>query len=251
MIDIAMLSCNRKRITRTSIEEIKKRTILSHKLTVLDNGSQDGSADMLLDMWRDGIVDHVVFSNENNGVHWGFNRLLELITGSLYICTDNDIVPPYPVDGCDWLMQLLALMMEYYDDGYTAIACRPHVMIGDNVKKMFTDSPPVRERGHVGAVLRLMRTEAVREVGGWKRDIRPSRNNEEWYICGKLRKAGWKVGYARDIRVIHLFGEGEDEDPWGYPLDVEHGHVERWPPVNHYNWERMGIDWEKCLPVTS
>jgi len=170
--------------------------------------------------------------------------LLEFATSSpYYICTDPDIIPQNTDP--DWLAQLIDLADRHPE--YAAIALRPHVMIGDNAAKMFQDSPEVRERDHVGAVLRLMRTEAVREVGGWRQDyVKPSRNNEEWYICGKLRKAGWKVGYARDIRAIHLFGEGDDEDPWGYPLGVEHGHVERWPPVNRYNWRRLEIDWETC-----
>jgi len=249
MIDIMMLSCNRKRITRTSIEGIQRRTTTPHKLTVLDNGSVDGSTKMLVDMEVDGVIDRVIVSGDNKGVHWGFNRLLDLVMDPFYVCTDNDIIPPYSIEEGDWLSRLLMLMDEH--DDYAAIACRPHIMIGDNHERMFRDAPPVRERGHVGAVLRLMRTDAVREVGGWKKDVRPSRNNEEWYICGKLREVGWKVGYSRDVRIIHLFGEGENEDPWGYPLGVEHGHVARWPPVNHYSWERMGIDWEKCLPVMS
>lgn len=247
MIDICMLTCNRARITDISIREIAARTTTPYKLHVLDNGSEDGTPDLLTDLWKEGLVHHLTFSNTNYGVHWGFNRLLEMVTGPLYICTDPDIVPPSPTDEGDWLARLLALMER--NPEYAAIACRPHVMIGDNAAAMFADSPPVRERGHVGAVLRLMRANEVRGVGGWRRVRQPSRNNEEWYICGQLHKADWKVGYARDIQCIHLWGDADyGEDPWGYPLGVEHGHKDRWPPVNHYSWERMGIDWESCMP---
>ena len=33
---------------------------------------------------------------------------------------------------------------------------------------MFDNSPEILNRDHAGSVLRLMRTEAVRRVGGWK-----------------------------------------------------------------------------------
>ena len=248
-IDIALLSCNRRRITEASIRAIQERTTTPHRLLVLDNGSVDGSDDLIKALAAEGLVDGYELSADNNGVHWGFNCLLDWAQSDPYICTDNDIIPPVPVDGRDWLSRLLDLAQRHPD--YAAIACRPHVMIGDNVKRMFADAPEVVQRGHVGAVLRLMRPGLVREAGGWKKIKQASRNNEEWHICGKLRKAGYKVGYARDLRIIHLFGEpeySEDEDPWGYPHGVEHGHKDRWPPVNHFNWRKMRIDWETCEP---
>lgn len=246
MIDIMMLSCNRKRITRISIEEIERRTTTPHRLVVLDNGSTDSSDVMLRASEIRGIVDEIFLDNENKGVHWGHNRLLDLVETPLYVCADNDLIPPSPVDGTDWLTRLVDLMDRYPD--YAAIACRPHVMIGDSVVKMFTDAPEVVERGHVGAHLRVMRTEAVRAVGGWQKQVRPSRNNEEKWICGKLKKAGWKVGYSRDVRCIHMFGDPElGEDSWGYTEGTYHeGHTDRWPPVHHFSWERLGIDWETC-----
>jgi glycosyltransferase involved in cell wall biosynthesis len=245
MIDIAMLTCNRARITEISIREIAARTVTPYRLHVVDNGSVDGTRDVLTDLWGDGLIHSIGLSDENNGVHWGFNELLKMATGPFYVCTDPDIVPPSPTEDGDWLARLLALTATH--PGYAAIACRPHVMIGDNVERMFAGAPEVVQRDHVGAVLRLMRTAEVRNVGGWRKVKHPSRNNEEWYICGQLRKAGWAVGYARDIPVIHLFGDpGHGEDPWGYPQGVEHGHKDRWPPVNHYSWERMGIGWETC-----
>lgn len=245
-IDICLLSCNRRRITETSIYAIQTRTTTPYRLRVLDNGSVDGSDELIKDLALGGLIDEFYLSPENNGVHWGFNFLLGMVQSDPYICTDNDIIPPVPVDGRDWLARLLDLGERYPD--YAAIACRPHIMIGDNVNRMFADAPEIVQRDHVGAVLRLMRPSLVREVGGWKDVRHPSRNNEEWHICGLLRKAGHEVGYSRDLRIIHLWGEGDEEDPWGYPLGVEHGHVDRWPPVNRYGWERLGIDWETCLP---
>ncbi len=248
MIDICMLTCNRARLTRIAIEELKRRTTTPHRLAVLDNGSTDGTVEVLQDLRAQGLIDALELADENRGVHWGHNRLLDnFALSDVYVCTDPDIVPQAPTPAGDWLLQLLVLIDERPD--YAAIACRPHAMIGDG-KDMFDGAPAVLERGHVGAVLRLMRTDAVTEAGGWKKVQRPSRNHEERWICGKLAGAGWKVGYARDVRAIHLFGDPEQgEDPWGYPAEMtpqEHGHRPVWPPPHAYGWERRGVDWDTC-----
>jgi GT2 family glycosyltransferase len=241
-----MLSCNRLRVTRTAIEEIVARTTTPYRLTVLDNGSTDGSGEMLHGLWQDRAINNLMRHKDNNGVHWGHNWLLDQVQTPLYICADNDLIPQSPIDGVDWLALLLGVMERHPD--YAAIACRPHVMIGDSVVKMFADAPEVVERGHIGAHLRLMRTEAVRATGGWQRQVRPSRNHEEKWICKRLKQDGWKVGYARDVRCIHLFGEPElGEDSWGYSAGTYHeGHTDRWPPVHHFQWDRQGVDWETC-----
>lgn len=245
MIDIAMLSCNRMRITEISIRELASRTLTPYRLLVLDNGSVDGSQDMLSDLYDEGLIHYLQLDQENTGVHWGHNELLEAVKSApFYICTDGDIVPQFPVKGVDWLELLVRLAKRNPD--YGAISLRPHVMIGEPLDR-FDGSPEIREMSHTGAWLRLMEPAVVREVGGWKKEKKPSRNNEDWYICGKLKKAGYKVGIARDIRAIHQFGKEEvGEDPWGYPRGVKHGHRPVWPPVNHSAWDRLGIDWETC-----
>jgi len=251
-IDIAMLSCNRRRLTEMAVREIKDRTTMPHRLIVLDNGSEDGSYEMLLELADDGLIDELLYQDENYGVHWGFNRLLEEIETDYYICTDNDLIPESPRNGSDWLAKISSLLDRH--PRYGAIACRPHILIGEPANR-FDDAGEVRPMSHIGAHLRIMRTSLVRDVGGWRGDTRePSRDNEDWWIGGKLDDAGFEVGYSRDIRAIHLFGKDEfDEDDWGYPLSLygepnEHGHTERWPPVSHYSWERQGIDWETCQP---
>jgi len=245
--DICMLTCNRKRITETSIREISARTTTPHRLRVLDNGSTDGTLDALTGLVEAGDIDALYTGDGNRGIHWGFNALLGLAETNLYVCADNDLVPQSPVEAGDWLGLLLDLMKRHPD--YAAIACLPHYLIGDSLQSWLDGAGEIIERPWCGAALRIMRTEAVREVGGWRDTRDPSRNNEERWICGKLQEAGWKVGYSRDVRVIHLWGDTyANEDPWGYPIGFEHGHRDVWPPPDHYNWHRLGVDWKTCKP---
>lgn len=247
MIDITMVTCNRARISEISITEIKERTVTPHRLIVMDNGSEDNTPEMLKRLHKEGYIDALVLWPENTGIHFARNMLLSLVETPWFVSTDDDIVPAM-FDGEDWLARLEDLYME--NDDYTAIACTPHVFIGAALPE---DPPELWERSHVGAVLRWMHTNTTRRVGGWKNEKAPGRNNEEWWICGKLREQGEKVGYATRIPAIHLFGN-ENEDPWGYDKSMkpeDHGHREISPAVNNYSWERMGIDWHTCRPKNS
>ena len=249
MIDIAVLSCNRRRITELCIREIKSRTITPHRLIVMDNGSEDGTAEMLLELYSDGLIDRLALLEENAGVHFGFNQLLAVVKSEpYYICTDADLIPCSPIDGKDWLSRLIELADANPDFG--AIACKPHVFIG-GVPGWDESKEPV-EVPWAGAALRLMKTSVVREVGGWENIKRASRNHEERWISARLKEAGYKVGYAAKIPCIHLWGdESLGEDPWGYPIEMkpeDHGHREIWPPASNFAWERMGIDFLTCLP---
>lgn len=247
MIDVCILACNRKRITELCIRELRARTTTPHRLVVLDNGSEDGTMEMLEGLFTEGLISKLVLLEENTGVHVGFNALLDLVTSEpYYICTDADLIPAVPVEGRDWLGRLVELADA--NPEYGAIACRPHILIGEPADR-FDGCGEIREMSHVGAHLRVMRVSAVRECGGWKKEKVPSRNNEDWYIAAQLKKLGLKVGYSSQIRCIHEFGQPElGEDPWGYPEGVEHGHVDRWPPVDRFSWDIRGIDWLTCEP---
>jgi glycosyltransferase involved in cell wall biosynthesis len=252
MIDIAVLTFNRCRISETMLRELHRRTTTPHRTIVVDNGSTDGTPEMLEELVDAGMIDRLVLLDENTGIHWGHNVRLSMVETPLYVATDDDLVPEAPREGSDWLAKLVHLMAER--PNLAAVACTPHVMIGDQVNKMLEGKPPVVKRGHIGGHLRLMRTDAVCDVGGWLQVKRPERNNEEKHICGKLRKAGWWVGYARDVRAIVLWGDDDEgEDPWGYPEEMggapSHGHRDIWPPVNRFGYERYNVDWETCRPI--
>lgn len=249
MIDIAMLSFNRARITHLSITEIVCRTTSPFRLIVYDNGSKDDSVEMLHHWLKKGFLHLLLLSDENRGVHFGFNWLLEHIQSEpYYICTDNDLLPCAPLEGRDWLSRLVQLAEAHSDFG--AISCRPHIFVGGIPN--WDESKELIEVPWAGAALRLMRTCEVRQAGGWDKVIRPSRDNEERWISDRLHRRGLKVGYARDIRCFHIFGERGKTDPWGYPPDwkpEKHGHREISPPVYIYG-DRSKYDPQTWEPLS-
>jgi len=232
-IDICLVSWKREDYTVKVVEYLVDRTRLGFRLILVINEYNRFESMEMLD--RIGLYARskgtdpvenrwVVLANRGNeGLEKARNQALSYVKSEIFVDVDNDILCP-DLEPC-WLTQLLGLMEEHPD--YAAIALRTHVFVADG-NFFHGHAEPVVERGHVGGSLRAARTKAVLEVGGWTG--RPGRGSEERDISGKLRRAGWKVGYANYLICYHMFGKN-----WGYggmdPKD--HGHAERLAPHIH------------------
>lgn len=218
--DILMVTWERPDITEKVIKTIKLNTKPgTYSLHVVDNGSDKYMVGKLRELLEAGYITTLVENPENLGLEPARNQLMELAGGKYIITTDNDCLPPRIADGKDWLERLITLMENNPD--YGAISCRTQVMIGTGniFEEADKDGDEIVEFGHPGGSLRIMRTEAVRDVGGWRGE-QAGRGSEERYICGKLHESGWKTGFATQVRTLHLFGDRRQAtDRWGYPAD--------------------------------
>lgn len=233
-IDIWMVAYKRKEFTENAINYLYTRTDYPYRLFVVDNNSDDGTSDMLTRAEEDGKVFLSVRISRNVGIHMAHNIGLSLVDSSLCVSTDNDIYVPdtRDRDGKCWLTQLVELMDNPKNINYCAVACQPHVFLG--AKNLEGAENGVFEAPMAGAVMRIMRTDVVRRVGGWDRHFNANRNHEEKTVCSRIQDiAKGKVGYAEKLVCYHDFGE---DNNWGYE-DIhphEHGHRipgdEIWPP---------------------
>lgn len=197
-VDIFITTFLRQEFSSKCIKYLKERTKTPFRLFVIDNGGNEHL--------REEAFLYIALSN-NIGVHAAWNLALSLAESDYFITTDPDLLVPDLEP--DWLSQLCDVMDS--NPGYGAISLHPHVFIGAAGIDPAT-SLPVVERNMCGAVMRIMRTEAVRDAGGWEHKIESGRNHEERTICSRLQSKGWKVGITPKIRAYHLFGEN-----WGYP----------------------------------
>lgn len=231
--DLHLISWNRPKMTELVIKTIHRNTKRdSFRLVVLDNGSEGYTPNMLFDMHENGLIDELILLPHNIGLEAARQKLLlESTRSPQFVCIDNDCLPPPVREGVDWIDRLLTLLVRYED--FAAIACRTQVMIGTG--NIFEEADQagddIVEFPHPGGSLRIMRTEAVLEVGGWDR-IATGRGAEERFICGKLRDAGYRTAFASQIRTLHLFGTRGDQgtDRWGYdkqlkPEDTGHSDI--------------------------
>src|SRR3990167_9373927 len=203
-VDIFITAYLRQYYTEQTIEYLDKRTKYPYRLFIINNG---GNNEVCEEATKQNKLFLEVRMSYNVGIHAVWNTALSLTESEYFITSDNDIYVPQ-LDP-DWLTQLVKFMDERPD--YGAISLCPHVFIGAAAIDP-NDPEDVKERNMCGAVMRIMRTETVRQVGGWEHKMEEGRNHEERTICSRLQSAGYKVGIASRIRAYHLFGKN-----WGYP----------------------------------
>lgn len=241
-IDIFILAWNRVELTKNTIRFLHERTKHPFRLIVIDNHSTDGTGETLREMEKNGLISHSVRHSKNVGVHQGWNTALGLADEDYFITTDNDIYVP-DLDP-DWLTQLVELMDKR--PKYGAIALQPHAWIGDSDPT--PDPDGVIKKNHCGAVMRIMRTKAVRQVGGWDKHYDANRNHEELTICSRLINAGYDVGYASYMKCYHDWGE---DNNWGYGDIHPHVHGHRIPGGSVFAEDGPGELWPSPEAMSS
>ena len=215
-VDIVLVTFNRLPMTKRTIEFLKDNTKTPYRLIIVDNNSTDGTKDYLRGLMAEDQSLQVILLNENKGLEAAKNIALKEVKSERYVDSDNDCLVPKLAPE-DWLTQLNGLMDRHPE--FAAIAMRPQILVG--VGPLFKNAEEVVENNVCGGSMRLMDTAAVRAVGGWRDEF--SNGSEEWLIAGKLREIDKKVGYARDLFVVHLFGT---DSHWGYGTgdkDPRHG----------------------------
>lgn len=210
VIDIFITAYLRQYYTEQTIEYLTLRTTHPYRIFVINNGGND---EVINESIRQNVTFLSLNMSHNVGIHAAWNLSLAMAESDYFITSDNDIFVPN-LDP-DWLTQMIRFMDERPD--YGAISMCPHIFIGAAGIDPKT-AEDVVERNMCGAVMRLMRREAVLKAGGWERVIRTGRNHEEKTICGRLQEQGYKTGICSRIRAYHPFGK-EHGGNWGYPAD--------------------------------
>lgn len=217
-IDIFLTAYLREELTLQTIEYLRKRTNYPYRLWLIDQGETNSQLK--------NTVDQYIGLKNNIGINGAWNMALSLAESDYFITSDNDIYVPdtrnmgvgysenkmfifEKPDQPDWLTLLKQFMDERPD--YGAISLHPHVFIGAAGIDP-TDLEDVEERNMCGAVMRIMRRDAVWKAGGWEHIISAGRNHEERTICSRLQANGYKVGITSRLRAFHPFPPN-----WGYP----------------------------------
>ena len=218
-VDIVMVSWKREDFTKRVLEAIKNNTIHPFRLTLVNNESTG---------WMSPIITNSVNLKENWGLEPAKNIGMSFVKSKYFISTDNDCLPMKPNEKGDWLSQLVELMDK--NPEYGAISCRTQVMIGTGNIFEGHEDEDLLEFPHPGGSLRIMRTDLVKKIGGWRNDV-GGRGTEEKYISGKIHEAGFRTGFAVKVKCYHLFGEGNHD--WGYTgmKPEEHYHNDVSHPV--------------------
>lgn len=219
-IDIFICAYLRQEYTEKTLSYLYERTNYPFRVFLIDQGG-NGAVAMRYQQNKSNF--YYIRIEPTTNVHTAWNIAKEMAESEYFITSDNDIYVP-DLGENDWLGQVIKYMEDRPD--YGAISLHPHILIGAASFDP-TDPEDVKEVNMAGAVMRIMRTDVIRKVGGWEHKLEKGRNHEERTISSRLIDAGYKVGRTTRIRAYHPFGKDLGIGNWGYPKEMtpqEHGH---------------------------
>jgi len=105
-VNITVVTHNRLAFTRRCIASLNRNTFFPHTITVVDNGSSDGTQEFLRGMHDKGFIHNLILHEENKGVAIAANDGWEAEDSDYYMKLDNDIVIEKP----GWLTAMAELV---------------------------------------------------------------------------------------------------------------------------------------------
>jgi len=218
-VSIIILNFNTKDSVRNCIESIKRCTHdINHEIVVVDNGSTDGSVNVLRGM--SGIK--LIENKTNVGVSKGWNQGIASVNPlNDIVVLNSDIIVEE-----EWLSKLNK--SAYSNPSIGIVGCRIKGLNNNSDHLLHTGAIirrdgmgeenkwgiPLKDYGQcqvsrevqivVGACLYLKR-EVLEKVGLFEEDYTPA-YFEDSDMCLKISKAGFKVFYCGDVTLLHEHG---------------------------------------------
>jgi glycosyl transferase family 2 len=190
-VDIVMLTHNRLDHLVAAVDALEERTPEPYRLTIVDNASDPELRSWLVENRH--RFERVILRATNAGVP-AFQEGIDATVSDPYIVTDPDIV--VPASEPSWLSHLLALMDRHPDFGLIGLGLdpsnRPSVLEPELIDPAQLVDGEIVETG-VGTVFQAIRRRAL---------VTAYRSDGE--TCTAVHRAGWRVGWACNIRGLHL-----------------------------------------------
>lgn len=217
-VSIVILNYNTKDSIAACLDSIKSNTNKPHEVIVIDNGSTDGSQQLLKQ--RDDIT--LIINKENIGVSKGWNQGIQAADpDSDIVVLNSDIVVTR-----DWLDKIVDCA--YQDSAIGIVGCRIKGLTNNKDMLLHTGALiqrdgmgqenewgiPLVDYGQyqlnqqaqvvVGACMFLKR-QTLNSVGLFDEDYTPA-YFEDSDMCMKVADAGLKVMYCGEVTLFHEHG---------------------------------------------
>ncbi len=209
----------------------QEEEIIPAEIIVIDNNSQDGSAEYLQHFNRrkkKGLLQRlrlrVVLNKKNVGFGAGNNQGMRMARGEYLLLLNSDTVM---VEGA--ISQSLLWLASHPE--YDLIGCRllnkdlspqPSVGVFPTLPRVFQmlfldrwGAAAMKAPSETGpadwvmGAFMLLRGEVFRRSGGFDEGIFMYMDEVEW--CYRLRRLGFRIGFYRDAKVVHLGGASSPE----------------------------------------
>lgn len=203
MIDLSIIivNLNNKKLLEECLDSIYQSIRkLSFEIIVVDNGSTDDSPALLKTKYPNAVL---IENRKNLGFAAASNQGLKIYKGRYALLLNNDtIVKDNALD----------LMVDFMDHNLQAGACSPKLLNVDGTiqrqgglfgRKFWEAKDSITVNFVVGACI-MVRREIVDKVGILDEKLYFYNDDLDW--CLRIRKAGYKIYYLPEAKVIHYGG---------------------------------------------
>lgn len=222
-VSIILVNYNTRDLLLAALERLAPAPAATHwQIIVVDNGSQDGSAQAVADRFPDVAL---LASAANRGFAAGNNLGLRLAQGDVFILLNTDVI----VTG-EQLQTLVAYLLSQPDLGAVSPGLRtldggpqafaygsqpsPFYLAARGLRRLLRlgamhdwgVASPIEPDWISGACLAVRRA-VYEQVGGLDERYFLYFEDVDW--CVRIRRAGWRVVYNPAIQVVHLGGQSE------------------------------------------
>lgn len=216
-ISIVILSWNTKKLLKNCLESLKD---LKVEIIVVDNGSTDGSVEMLKKIQAQKTDLKTIFNQKNLGFSVANNQGIKIAKGDYLLLLNSDTVVKgqAPLEMAEFLTKhakvgalgcrLLNIdgspqpsAGPFPDLWVTSVMLFAEHWLGSLVRSSFSK---VKEVDWVMGAALMVSREAIKKAGLMDEGLFMYMDEVEW--CYRIKKAGFKVMFYPGAEVIHLGG---------------------------------------------
>jgi hypothetical protein len=231
-VSVIIVNWNTCDILRECLLSIYKQTeIVDFEVVVVDNGSTDGSAEMVKEEFQSVIL---MENSHNKGFAAANNQGITVAKGRYVLLLNSDTIilnnaiaktvafadahPEAAVVGCrvlnpDRTLQQTCFMfpsiLNLFLSSLYLYKLFPNSRFFGRERMGWWKRNDVREVDVVTGCFMLVRREAIEQVG--MMDERFFVYGEETDLCFRLKQAGWKIIFTPDAEIVHLGGASSSQ----------------------------------------
>lgn len=239
-VNLVMVTYDRLEFTREAIASIARFAQPSCVLTVVDNGSRDGTPGFLAELHRQGVIQNLILIGRNVGVARAANLGWKMEPEAAhYLKYDNDIVIEKP----GWLAAMVTAVERIPEIGAVAYSFEP---VSYPVRRVAGLPLRVRAAGSLGGACVLIPRRTERVLGCWSEEYGLYGEEDADYGL-RIRLAGLYNVYMEDEQIgRHLpAGRAAAIDSRDFTAvdgmeEVEHREYRQWKDSQRRQHARRG-----------
>ena len=231
-VSVIIVNWNTHDILRECLLSIYEQTkTVDFEVVVVDNGSTDGSAEMVKEEFRDVIL---IANSSNKGFAAANNQGITVAKGRYVLLLNSDTVildnavartvafadahPEAAAVGCrvlnpDRTLQPTCFMfpsiLNLFLSSLYLYKLFPRSRFFGRERMRWWKRDDIREVDVVTGCFMLVRREAIERVG--MMDERFFVYGEETDLCYRFKQAGWKIIFTPDAEIVHLGGASSSQ----------------------------------------